>query len=167
MNDIRVPNHVARATEHIADRVTGRPNKTLRVIMSIVIIVAGLAVIAAIIVGILTRTGVISEPSAINKDENQAVFLTNGQVYFGKLQNVKGDYLTLTNIYYLQVDSTDPSIQSGANSNSNNVQLIKLGNELHGPNDEMQISSKQVLFWENLKNDSKVSQAIANYKEDK
>lgn len=101
------------------------------------------------------------------KDEYQAVFLTNGQVYFGKLQNASGAYLELTDIYYLQVDS---SIQSGeeaeAAASDSNVQLIKLGNELHGPQDEMQISTLQVLFWENLKADSRVSEAIANYTEE-
>jgi len=133
-----------------------------------------LVVVIALVLGtflVLTKTGAIgTEKTSVNKNEYQAVFLTNGQVYFGKLADVRGDYLALNNIYYLQVDS---SIQSGttaatttaaATSSDSNVQLIKLGNELHGPEDSMQISSKQVLFWENLKSDSKVSQAIANYK---
>jgi hypothetical protein len=38
-----------------------------------------------------------------------------------------------------------------------------LGSELHGPEDKMSVSSEQVLFWENLKNDSKVVQAIHKY----
>jgi len=101
---------------------------------------------------------------AINKNENQAVFLTNGQVYFGKLKSIGNDYLVLDNIYYLQVQQ---SVQNGTTTTStdqNQAQLVKLGNELHGPEDEMQISSKQVLFWENLKNDGKVAQSIAKYK---
>jgi hypothetical protein len=44
---------------------------------------------------------------------------------------------------------------------------VKLGNEIHGPEQEMQISSSQVIFWENLKNDGKVVDAIKNQNTDK
>jgi hypothetical protein len=39
----------------------------------------------------------------------QAVFLSNGQVYFGKIENPSSDYVTLKDIYYLQV--TQPPLQ--------------------------------------------------------
>ena len=133
--------------------------------------VIGIVIASVVVVALLAWSTIAilggSLNSGINKDEYQAVFLTNGQVYFGKLQNANGDYLALTDIYYLQVDS---EIQSGeetdATATDSNVQLIKLGNELHGPQDEMQISAQQVLFWENLKADSRVSEAIANYTEE-
>jgi hypothetical protein len=105
------------------------------------------------------------ENKAVNTKQFQAVFLTNGQVYFGKLTDLNHKYVTLTDIYYLQVQSSSGSLQnasSSANSNSQ-VSLAKLGSELHGPEDKMSISSDQVLFWENLKGDSKVSQAIGKY----
>lgn len=108
-----------------------------------------------------------TKAAAIDKSGYQAVFLTNGQVYFGKLQSTAGDYLQLTNIYYLQVQqSVQPSTDKPADQGSNDqkTQLVKLGNELHGPQDSMQISNKQVLFWENLKSDGKVSKAISSYK---
>jgi hypothetical protein len=158
------PNHAGGP----AHKPTGlkKVGKVKRVVGAIVASVVLVAVLAWSTVAILTSTGVIGPNASINKDDYQAVFLTNGQVYFGKLQNAKGEYLQLTDIYYLQVDS---SIQSGeeaqAAASDNNVQLIKLGNELHGPRDEMQISNQQVLFWENLKPDSRVSEAIKNYKE--
>ncbi len=43
-------------------------------------------------------------------------------------------------------------------------QLIKLGEEVHGPEDAMIINRDQVLFYENLKPGGKVSQLIQNYK---
>ena len=105
----------------------------------------------------------------------QAVFLANGQVYFGKLSS-SGGYMKLTDIYYLQVtqalqqaatsDQTknaNPSTTTGSNTTPN-IQLIKLGSELHGPDDAMYIPRSQVLFWENMKNDSKVVSAINQYK---
>ena len=92
----------------------------------------------------------------------QAVFLTNGQVYFGKLASTNNQWTTLTDIYYLQVQkAVQPADQS--QSADQKVSLVKLGNELHGPNDEMKINRDQILFWENLKNDGKVVQAIDKY----
>jgi len=140
--------------------------KVVTIAVISVVLVAALAVSTVLL---LTNAG-SSKNAAIGKDDYQAVFLTNGQVYFGKLQNATGEYLKLTDIYYLQVDSAVQqagSTDKTANSTSSdsNVQLIKLGNELHGPRDEMQLNNTQVLFWENLKPDSKVSEAIKNYKQ--
>jgi len=44
------------------------------------------------------------------------------------------------------------------------LSLVKLGNELHGPTDAMHINRDQILFIEDLKDDSNVFQAITNYK---
>lgn len=94
----------------------------------------------------------------------QAVFLTNGQVYFGKM-SLRGEWLKLSDIYYLQAAD---GLQQGGGLNSLNgqtkIQLIKLGSELHGPADEMLISKDKVLFWENMEDNSKVLESIKDYK---
>ena len=90
----------------------------------------------------------------------QAVFLTNGQVYFGNLENYNARYVRLTNIYYLQVAQP---LQQGQDT-PQNFNLTKLGGELHGPEDAMFIDKDKVLFWENMKNDSQVVKAIEDYK---
>ncbi len=92
----------------------------------------------------------------------QAVFLTNGQVYFGKISEKNSDYVVLKDIYYLQAGK---QLQAGADTSSPDSQLslVKLGNELHGPDDVMHISRAQVLFYEDLKTDGRVAQAIAEY----
>lgn len=106
--------------------------------------------------------------TAIDSSKYQAVFFTNGQVYFGKLQASSGGYMKLTDIYYLQSKQSDSNKDSGnpqaTSGDQNNVQLIKLGDEVHGPEDEMVISKDQVLFYENLKPDGKVSQSIQKFK---
>lgn len=136
----------------------------------ITIAVTSVVLVAILAVGtVLLLTNANAKGASIGKDDYQAVFLTNGQVYFGKLQNATGEYLRLTDIYYLQVDSNVQQAgttekKADTTSSDSNVQLIKLGNELHGPRDEMQLNNAQVLFWENLKPDSKVSEAIKNYK---
>jgi hypothetical protein len=127
------------------------------------LIAAILAIIIVVGAGLMLFNSMRSS-LAINKGEYQAVFLTNGQVYFGKLQTINNDYLVLNNIYYLQVQQSVQDGKTTTTTDQNQAQLVKLGNELHGPEDQMQISSKQVLFWENLKTDGKVAQSIAKYK---
>lgn len=102
--------------------------------------------------------------SVIDSSKYQAVFLTNGQFYFGKLQTLNGGYLRLTDVYYIQDQSsggasTDKTASQTSTSDSN-YKLIKLGDEIHGPEDAMVIPSTQVLYYENLKTDGKVSQLI-------
>lgn len=90
----------------------------------------------------------------IDHSRYQAVFLDDGKVFFGKLQNSQGEYLTLSGAYYTQG-------QTGENeTSSTNVQLVKVGDETYGPESTMSIQSNKVLFWQNLKTDSKVTKAI-------
>ncbi len=126
----------------------------------------GLVVAVAIVVllGVLWHVfTMVTADSTVNGKEYQALFLTNGQVYFGKLTNTDGTYVKLTDIFYLQVQQqVQPS--STTSNQQPQVSLAKLGGELHGPEDVMYVSRQQVLFWENLKASGKVSQAIASYK---
>ncbi len=106
----------------------------------------------------------LSADSAVKAKQYQAVFLTNGQVYFGKVSGTDSSYVKLTDIYYLQVQqSVQPTNNNSSNNNNQQVSLAKLGGELHGPEDVMYISRQQVLFWENLKDDGKVVKAIKDY----
>lgn len=112
------------------------------------------------------RNPIFNENSNIHTDEFQAVFLTNGQVYFGKLADLNHKYVTITDVYYLQVQQ-NTSLQGASSTTTpdSQVSLVKLGSELHGPEDEMYIASNQMLFWENLKDGSKVVQAINRYQD--
>lgn len=133
--------------------------KGLLVAIAMVVVVVLLAV-----GGWFAYSATQPKSQAINTKDYQAVFLTNGQVYFGKLQNTEGRYLSLKNIYYLQVQQAVQPADVNAAAADSKTQLVKLGNELHGPEDSMQISHDQILFWENLVPGGKVSQAIATYK---
>src|SRR5579884_2508774 len=68
------------------------------------------------------RSHAFNEDKNINKDEFQAIFLTNGQVYFGKLANLNNKYVTITDIYYLQVQQ-NTSLQGASNSTAANSQV--------------------------------------------
>jgi hypothetical protein len=92
--------------------------------------------------------------ASINSNEYQAVFLANGQIYFGRLTAPGGDFYYLRHVYYLQQQQ---SPQGGKTVRST---LTKLGGEIHGPEDEMVINRSQILFVENLKPSGQVSKVI-------
>jgi hypothetical protein len=108
-----------------------------------------------------------AESGYVNKDKLQAVFLNGGQVYFGRIKALNDDFLRLTDIYYLRVNQQVQPEQNGAPAqDASDISLVKLGCELHGPEDEMLINRSQVIFWENLKEDGQVTQAVAQYIEE-
>jgi len=107
----------------------------------------------------LWKLGLIPSGSS---DKYQAVFLTNNQVYFGKLSSVKSAYPVLRDIYYLRV--TQALQPKDPNAPQQQINLVKLGGELHGPEDEMRINKTQILFVEDLKADSQVVTAINDFK---
>ncbi|MCC7436595.1 hypothetical protein IT402_01825, partial [Candidatus Nomurabacteria bacterium] len=86
----------------------------------------------------------------------QAVFLNNNQVYFGKIQKINRNTLVLTDIYYLQASE---SLASPDDTNSK-LNLVKLGSEVHGPKDKMTINRSNILFWEDLKDNSRIVKVI-------
>ena len=98
----------------------------------------------------------------VNSSEYQAVFLTNGQAYFGKVTDINSNFLTIKNIYYLQAGQTAQP-KDNASTSSTPLSLVKLGSEIHGPEDQMNIARSQILFYENLKNNSQVVQAIQKH----
>lgn len=92
----------------------------------------------------------------------QAVFLTNGQVYFGTMSRTGKQYVTLRDIYYLQ--TRQPLQETGGKKaeapQEPELTLVKLGEELHGPMDSMQINRDHILFIEDLRDDGRVVTAI-------
>lgn len=87
--------------------------------------------------------------------EYQAVFLGNGQVFFGKVE-VGPDYVTVKDVFYV-VSQTNPDTKEVRNT------LIKRGKELHGP-DVMYISKTHIVFIEPVSPDSQVGKLIKEAK---
>jgi hypothetical protein len=143
---------------HMSGKHSPRGKKLKMGILSVVIVLVLAGVVVAGLLFLKSKT------SILNSSQYQAVFLTSGQVYFGKLQNTSGDYLKLDDVFYIQANADDAdAIQNASDSDETDLQLIKLGNEIHGPEDEMLINSDQVLFFENLKSDGRISETIQEY----
>lgn len=124
------------------------------------IIILGIVLVAVVLVA-LYSFGLIPW---FTGSTYQAVFLSNGQVYFGKLFNESGQYPILREVYYLQITQAPQPIQPGEQPPTN-INIVKLGGELHAPKDEMRINRDHIVFVEDLKNDSQVIQAINQFKE--
>ncbi len=150
---------------------TGGSHKTKKVggMNLRIVTVALLFCVTIIIVGVLWLVGNVgpaSESKYVDGSKLQAVFLNGGQVYFGNIKNLNDKYVRMNNIYYLRVNQTVQPKQASSSSSqaaSNDISLVKLGCELHGPQDDMLINREQVIFWENLKGDGQVAKAVADY----
>lgn len=147
------------ASETVKNKVIRHEPRWLRVVF--VVLLFSVTILAIAISGLL-YIGKDKEAKYVNTDQNQAVFLTNGQVYFGKVQSVTNDYVNLIDIYYLN-SQQQPDASKKTETTQTNFSLVKLGCELHGPTDQMIINRDQVSFWENLKADGKVAKAIQQF----
>lgn len=128
----------------------------------------GVTILIVALLSLVASGGVKPESKFVDGGKLQAVFLNGGQVYFGNIKELNDKYLQMNNIYYLRVNQTVQPNQAKAageqQAQQNDISLVKLGCELHGPTDEMQINREMVIFWENLKDDGQVAKAVADYK---
>jgi hypothetical protein len=109
------------------------------------------AVILAVVIGATV------DPAALpftGSEKVSAVFLLDGQAYFGHLEDVPwSDTVALTDVYYLDdARKTTTDLPVG---------LLKRGSELHEPADGMRIRRDKVLAIERVGLDSPVGRAIA------
>jgi hypothetical protein len=136
----------------------------------VMILIVTIIVVFIVVLGMKYLPGMIDPIAKASASQWQGVFLTNGQVYFGKVKGVSGKTLNLEEIYYLQVVEKPLQRTQEGGDKSNQTQqeltLIKLGNEIHGPTDAMTINREHILLTVKLKDDSRVVQAIKQYLEE-
>ncbi|TAL49533.1 hypothetical protein EPN83_00065 [Patescibacteria group bacterium] len=129
---------------------------------TIVRLALGTLLLYAAVLGSIAVFGQSDALPPLSPSRWQAVFLSDGQVYFGHLENYNRRFARLTKVYYLKYanDLQQDLSASGARSSAQNLNLIKLGGEVHGPEDAMFLAKDKILFIENLKDSSIVVQAI-------
>ena len=99
--------------------------------------------------------------SGVDRSSYQAVFLTNGQVYFGQLRSSGMGFLLLKDAHYLQIAATPEGTSAVLPVNLN---LISIKNQPQGPLGSIYIPRNQIIFWENLKSDSEAIKIIEEQK---
>ena len=116
---------------------------------SILIFIIGIGILGGVARFMYERLGPASE--------YQAVLLTTGDVYFAKVNDGFGRYVTLRDIYYPQVDQTE-GVQNP------DIQLIKFGNEIHRPQDEIRVNRDHIIMIQPLAADSPVIAVVEQNK---
>jgi hypothetical protein len=94
--------------------------------------------------------------------EYKAVFLDNGQIFFGRLEEVGPSYIMLKDIFYVQ----SQVIQQEKDKKEVRNILIKRGNEWHGP-DLMYVTTRHIVVIEPVSPTSRVAQLIKEAKAQK
>jgi hypothetical protein len=129
----------------------------IKKVFKIIALVVVVGVLVAVLVPIF-KTTIAPKIFGSAKKQYAAVFLTNGQVYFGQMRSTSKSEIILENVYYLQANQNGTAASNQTLGSA--FQLVKLGNELHGPTDELYINRNQVVFYEFLRDDSKVVESI-------
>jgi len=111
----------------------------------------GILVMMIILCALALLQGCESKPSF--QTEYQAVFLDNGQVFFGKISETGTKFPLLNDVFY---------VQSAVNNETKQVSniLVKRGSEWHGPN-LMRLNAQHIILIEPVAADSRVAQLIA------
>ena len=94
-----------------------------------------------------------AQGQSINRSAYQVVYLSNGQAYFGKLQNTNGEYLCDEQPYSAQSVQPDPKAGEAAPTTT----LLRVRDQVYGPDDSIAIRAETVAFWQNLRDDSKIT----------
>jgi hypothetical protein len=133
------------------------PVSALRRIFVMLLLLVGLILLVLVVRTQLFRAGIstLFAPTAaevIDHSAYQAVFLTNGATYFGKLQPQGDEWFLLSDAFYISA------------SDETGTQLIKRGNEAQGPKEPMIIPKAQILFIENLRDDGEIVTLIKKFK---
>jgi len=118
----------------------------------LVLLIVGVILLIAVI-AFLVFTVLSTAPKAWS-----AVFLSNGQMYFGHL-TMGRKMVTLQDVHYLQVQEV-PAAKEGEQPQQQ-LSVIKLGsNEVYGPESVMQINRDHILYIQKLTKDSQVVKTI-------
>lgn len=122
-----------------------------------------IVVVVLVLLALATVSLLKPKTERIDTGKYQVVYMASGQAYFGKLRNTEGAYLVLDTPYTAQdvkpptAEGEDAEVETPAQSSTT---LLKVSSQQYGPTETISLKSDQVLFWQNLRDDSKVSQAI-------
>lgn len=98
---------------------------------------------------------VVNELAVVQNSAYQAVFLSNGSMYFGKLSGEGTTHPVLREVYYFQAGQEQVK--------NAQPKLIKFGSEIQGPKDELRLNPSQIMYVQDLTDEGQVVKAIKSY----
>jgi hypothetical protein len=153
----------------IVNSVAIAPKKSLKVaqtiltavLVTLVLVLAGFAIKISVLDKVEIQT---PEVMGVNSDKYSAVFLVNGQVYFGKIISNNEYEMQLKDVFFLRVDEQTATEGEETQVNEPLLSLVERSKSLHKPIDPMTLNKSQVILVEPLADDSEVITAINNIK---
>jgi hypothetical protein len=138
----------------------GTNNYMKKIFISTILIFVLLLIFVA---AFLWQDGIVRNAIQLFKyrDSYQAVFLNNGQVYFGNIVELTNEYVVLEEPYSIklqqkQTDAEGETVQS-------EVKLLSIKDEFYKPDGYMLIKKSEILFIEELQDSSQIIDIIENY----
>ncbi len=126
--------------------------RTIDMISKKFILIGVLIVVVLITVGVWLGVSFIQQGTTAGPSRYSAVYLSTGEVYFGILSWFPQPHLS--NVWFLQ--------RSADQNNQPQVGIAPFKGTFWGPVDEIYLSSKQIIFWTRLRNDSQLIKAFDN-----
>jgi hypothetical protein len=131
------------------------PRNVIRWLGYALVALVAAAIVVLIVIAISNRlSSSDSLASAINSKDYQAVFLTNNEVYFGKLSSPGGGFYDLTHVYRL---TAQPANRKGQPLQRT---LVKVVTDIQSPEDLLVINKSAILYMENLSPNGKATQLM-------
>ena len=111
----------------------------------------------------LWQNGIVRNTIQILKyrDSYQAVFLNNGQVYFGNVTEITNKYIILKDPYSIKLQQTQADEEGSATQSE--VKLLSIEDEFYKPVGYMLIEKSGILFIEELQDSSQIINIIESY----
>lgn len=116
----------------------------LSIVLVIVVVLLG-AWVGALMLGFVPSGG------ATGASPYAAVYLSTGDIYYGKLSWFPSPHLT--DVWYLQ---------KGTGANGAQFGITPFTSAFWGPINEVYLNPNQIIFWTYLRNNSEIAQALSN-----
>lgn len=130
----------------VTEKVERKKRVNLVMVLAVCAIAALLGIIAAILASHRSGAPALTTPY-------QAVLLSNGSAYFGRLEGLGSDFPVLRDVFYVQ-SQQNPETKQVTNT------LVKRGKEWHSP-DRMILNRSMIVLVEPVDPSSRVAQLIA------
>ena len=97
----------------------------------------------------------------------QAIFLGDGQTYFGYASSLKNKTVTLVDVYFLRPQASATNTPTSTAVDTTKIDLLKLGlggaDDLVGSQDRMVINRDAIKYIEDMRDDSQINKKISDY----
>jgi hypothetical protein len=151
----------------VSGRVEPRPQPNLLLVLLAVSVALNLALGAFVLIrgmnAASNQPGAAASALNFNKDSYYAVFLNNKEAFVGHITDMSGSGINMSSLYYLTFDppkDANGNVIPNANPNDYKPALKKLGAEVWGPKDAVQINRQNMEYYTELRADSPIVKAI-------